>query len=96
MQVPFSETDRVDQPSSLYAATKREGELLATVYHGLTGMSVTGLRFFTVYGPWGRPDMAALAFAHRIAQGNPIRIFLGPGNTELARDFTYIDDIVKV
>lgn len=93
--VPFSEDDRVDRPASLYAATKRGCELLASTYHSIAGMSVTGLRFFTVYGPWGRPDMAALAFAHSIAEGHPIRIFKGPNDTELARDFTYIDDIVE-
>lgn len=95
-RVPFSETDRVDQPLSLYAATKRSCELLAGVYHGVAGVSVTGLRFFTVYGPWGRPDMAALAFAHQIARGHPVKIYQGPGGTELARDFTYIEDIIAV
>jgi UDP-glucuronate 4-epimerase len=96
MQVPFTETDRVDAPASLYAATKRSCELLASVYHNIYNVSVTGLRFFTVYGPWGRPDMAALAFSHKIADGHPVKIFKGPGDTELARDFTYIDDIVNV
>jgi UDP-glucuronate 4-epimerase len=94
--VPFSEEDRVDSPLSLYAATKRTCELLANVYHGISGISVTGLRFFTVYGPWGRPDMAALAFAHQISRGHPVKIYQGPGQTELARDFTYIDDIIQV
>jgi UDP-glucuronate 4-epimerase len=93
--IPFSETDRVDKPISLYAATKRTCELLASVYHGIAGISVSGLRFFTVYGPWGRPDMAALAFAHKISQGHPVKIFKGPGGVELARDFTYIDDIIS-
>ena len=95
-QVPFSEEDRVDNPLSLYAATKRACELLAGVYHGIADISVTGLRFFTVYGPLGRPDMAALAFAHQIASGHPVKIFQGPGQVELARDFTYIDDIIEV
>lgn len=93
--VPFSETDSVDKPLSLYAATKRTCELLASVYHSIAGISVSGLRFFTVYGPWGRPDMAALAFAHQISRGHPVKIFRGPGGVELARDFTYIDDIIS-
>jgi hypothetical protein len=83
-------------PASLYAATKRSCELLAGVYHNIYNVSTTGLRFFTVYGPWGRPDMAALAFAHKITQGHPVKIFKGPDGQELARDFTYIDDIVRV
>jgi UDP-glucuronate 4-epimerase len=95
-QSPFSESDRVDSPLSLYAATKRSCELLATVYSDIGDISMTGLRFFTVYGPWGRPDMAALVFAHAIAGERPVRIFRGHDNAELARDFTYIDDIVKV
>lgn len=96
LQVPFTETDRVDTPASLYAATKRSCELLASVYHNIYNVSTTGLRFFTVYGPWGRPDMAALAFAHKIVEGHPVKIFQGPDGSELARDFTYIDDIVDV
>lgn len=96
MQVPFTETDRVDSPASLYAATKRSCELLAGVYHNIYNVSTTGLRFFTVYGPWGRPDMAALAFAHKITAGHPVKIFQGADGQELARDFTYIDDIVQV
>lgn len=96
MQVPFTETDRVDTPASLYAATKRSCELLAGVYHNVYNVSTTGLRFFTVYGPWGRPDMAALAFAHKITAGHPVKIFQSAGGQELARDFTYIDDIVLV
>lgn len=96
MQVPFSETDRVDTPASLYAATKRSCELLAGVYHNIYNVSTTGLRFFTVYGPWGRPDMAALAFAHKITAGLPVKIFQSADGQELARDFTYIDDIVQV
>lgn len=96
MQVPFSETDRVDSPASLYAATKRSCELLAGVYNSIYNVSTTGLRFFTVYGPWGRPDMAALAFAHKITAGHPVKVFQSADGKELARDFTYIDDIVEV
>jgi UDP-glucuronate 4-epimerase len=96
VQVPFSEADRVDSPASLYAATKRSCELLAGVYNSIYSVSTTGLRFFTVYGPWGRPDMAALAFAHKIIAGHPVKIFKGAEGKELARDFTYIDDIVQV
>lgn len=90
---PFSEEDRVDVPASLYAATKRADELMAHVYYNIYGMSVTGLRFFTVYGPWGRPDMAAYKFAVNIMHGEPIRIFQGPEKQELKRDFTFIGDI---
>jgi UDP-glucuronate 4-epimerase len=89
--LPFSETDRVDQPSSLYAATKRAGELISHAYTHLYGMPQTGLRFFTVYGPWGRPDMAYYAFALAIMAGEPIPVYDG-GRPK--RDFTYIDDIV--
>eukprot|EP00232_Nephroselmis_pyriformis_P022246 CAMPEP_0182865674 /NCGR_PEP_ID=MMETSP0034_2-20130328/7815_1 /TAXON_ID=156128 /ORGANISM="Nephroselmis pyriformis, Strain CCMP717" /LENGTH=436 /DNA_ID=CAMNT_0024997985 /DNA_START=152 /DNA_END=1462 /DNA_ORIENTATION=+ len=92
---PFSEADRVDQPASLYAATKKADEMFAHTYNHIHGMAVTGLRFFTVYGPWGRPDMAYFSFAKNIMNGEPIKIFQGPGGTELARDFTYIDDIVQ-
>lgn len=74
-KVPFSELDRVDNPASLYAATKRAVELMAEVYHGLEGISMTGLRFFTVYGPWGRPDMAYMSFARAMVEGTPVRIF---------------------
>lgn len=74
-KVPFSELDRVDSPASLYAATKRAVELVAEVYHGLEGISTTGLRFFTVYGPWGRPDMAYMSFARAMVEGAPVRIF---------------------
>lgn len=88
--LPFQETDRVDTPSSLYAATKRSGELVAHAYGHLFGLRQTGLRFFTVYGPWGRPDMAYYAFARAIAAGDPITLYEGEG---LARDFTYIDDV---
>jgi len=91
-KVPFSEDDRVDMPVSLYAVTKRANELMAFTYAKLYGIPSTGLRFFTVYGPWGRPDMAPMLFAHSIIQGKPINVFNG-GN--LKRDFTYIDDIVN-
>ncbi|GLC40998.1 hypothetical protein PLESTB_000953800 [Pleodorina starrii] len=94
-RLPFTEDDRVDQPASLYAATKRSLELLAHTYFNIYEMSVTGLRFFTVYGPWGRPDMSVMAFARNIVDGKPIRVFMGPNNTELARDFTYVGDIVS-
>ena len=89
-KVPFSEEDRVDNPVSLYAATKKSGELMAHVYSSLYGIPTTGLRFFTVYGPWGRPDMAPMLFAKRILSGDPIRVF---NHGEMSRDFTYIDDI---
>ena len=88
--LPFRETDRVDTPSSLYAATKRSGELVSHAYGHLFGMRQTGLRFFTVYGPWGRPDMAYYAFARSIVDGSTITLYEGDG---LARDFTYIDDV---
>ena len=94
-QVPFSEEDAVDQPSSLYGATKRSVELTAVVYHRLFSLSMTGLRFFTVYGPYGRPDMACFQFARAIAKKEPIQIFMSEDGTELGRDFTYIDDIVQ-
>ena len=90
-KTPFSELDRVDAPNSLYAATKKLDEQLAHVYHGLYGLRVTGLRFFTVYGPWGRPDMAYFSFAHKIAHRRPIEVY-GHGTPQ--RDFTYIDDVV--
>ncbi|PNW82253.1 hypothetical protein CHLRE_06g278143v5 [Chlamydomonas reinhardtii] len=91
---PFTEDDRADRPASLYAATKRSLELLAHSYFNIYRMSVTGLRFFTVYGPWGRPDMSVMAFSRNIVDGKPIRVFQGPNGTELARDFTFVDDIV--
>lgn len=78
-------------PVSLYAATKRAGELMAAVYSSLYHLPTTGLRFFTVYGPWGRPDMAPMLFAKAILSGNPIKVF---NNGNLSRDFTYIDDII--
>ncbi len=89
---PFSVDDRVDQPVSLYGATKRSGELMAEAYGRLFGLPVTGLRFFTVYGPWGRPDMAAYLFTDAILAGEPIKVF---NEGRMARDFTYIDDIVQ-
>merc|ERR1719284_1788793 len=92
-KVPFSEMDQVDQPASLYAATKKANEMIAHSYKHIYGLSLIGLRFFTVYGPWGRPDMAAFHFTKKIEKGEPIKIFQGPGGTELERDFTYIDDI---
>ncbi|KAF5825623.1 NAD-dependent epimerase/dehydratase [Dunaliella salina] len=94
-RLPFSEGDRADTPASLYAATKRSQELLTHAYCNCFGISATGLRFFTVYGPWGRPDMAVMSFARNILIGRDIRVFLGPNNTTLSRDFTYIDDIVN-
>ena len=89
--MPFRETDRVDQPLSLYAATKRADELMSHAYAHLFGLPQTGLRFFTVYGPWGRPDMAYFSFARAIAAGEPITLY---DEGRLRRDFTYIDDIV--
>ena len=89
--LPFVETARADTPSSLYAATKRADELISHAYAHLYGLPQTGLRFFTVYGPWGRPDMAYYSFARAIAAGEPITLYEGG---RLRRDFTYIDDIV--
>lgn len=94
-KVPFAESDRTDQPASLYAATKKAGEEIAHTYNHIYGLSITGLRFFTVYGPWGRPDMAYFSFTKSILQGRPITIYQGANDADLARDFTYIDDIVK-
>jgi len=90
-EMPFRETDRVDTPMSLYAATKRADELMGYAYAHLFGLPQTGLRFFTVYGPWGRPDMAYYSFARAIVAGEPITVYDGG---RLRRDFTYIDDIV--
>jgi len=90
--MPFSVHDNVDHPVSLYAATKKANELMAHSYSHLYGMKTTGLRFFTVYGPWGRPDMAYFLFTKAILAGEPINIF---NNGEMKRDFTYIDDIVE-
>lgn len=94
-KVPFSERDRTDQPASLYAATKKAGEEIAHTYNHIYGLSITGLRFFTVYGPWGRPDMAYFFFTKDILKGKSISIFEGANHGTVARDFTYIDDIVK-
>jgi UDP-glucuronate 4-epimerase len=91
-ELPFREEQRVDRPVSLYAATKRAGELMAQSYSQLYGIPCTGLRLFTVYGPWGRPDMAFFSFTRAILEGKPIRVF-NSGNMQ--RDFTYIDDIVE-
>lgn len=91
-KVPFSEDDIVDNPISLYAATKKSNELMAYTYSHLYGIPSTGLRFFTVYGPWGRPDMAPMLFASAISSGKPIKVF---NNGHLFRDFTYIDDIIE-
>lgn len=90
-KVPFSTEDKVDGPVSLYAATKKSNELMAHAYSKLYGYPVTGLRFFTVYGPMGRPDMAYFKFAKKIINGEPIQIY---NNGDMMRDFTYIDDIV--
>ncbi|KAI4302789.1 hypothetical protein MLD38_038496 [Melastoma candidum] len=94
-KVPFSEKDRTDQPASLYAATKKAGEEIAHTYNHIYGLSLTGLRFFTVYGPWGRPDMAYFFFTRDILSGKPIPIFEAANHGTVARDFTYIDDIVR-
>ncbi|MEE2024482.1 NAD-dependent epimerase [Alkalimonas mucilaginosa] len=91
-KVPFSETDPVDTPISLYAASKKANELMAHTYSHLYQLPTTGLRFFTVYGPWGRPDMAPWLFTEAISQGKPIKVF---NHGDLMRDFTYIDDIVE-
>ena len=90
-KLPFSVDDRVDNPVSVYAATKKAGELLAHSYSHLYGIPATGLRFFTVYGPWGRPDMSAYIFTRRILAGEEIPVF---NHGDMKRDFTYIDDIV--
>jgi UDP-glucuronate 4-epimerase len=89
-QMPFSEQHPVNHPVSLYAATKKANELMAHTYSHLYGLPATGLRFFTVYGPWGRPDMAPMLFARAILAGEPIKVF---NHGEMRRDFTYIDDI---
>lgn len=91
-KVPFSETDSVDHPVSLYAATKKADELMSHAYAHLYGIPQTGLRFFTVYGPWGRPDMAYWLFTEAMLKGQPIRVF---NNGDMWRDFTYVDDIVS-
>tara|TARA_B100000809_G_C15087524_1_gene511992 strand:+ start:709 stop:1734 length:1026 start_codon:yes stop_codon:yes gene_type:complete len=91
-KVPFSTSDNVDHPISLYAATKKSNELMAHTYSHLFGIPTTGLRFFTVYGPWGRPDMAIYLFADAISKDKTIKVF---NNGNMSRDFTYIDDIVN-
>jgi UDP-glucuronate 4-epimerase len=91
-KIPFSEEDKVDSPVSLYAATKKSNELMAHVYSHLYGIPITCLRFFTVYGPWGRPDMAPMLFAKAISNGKPIKVF---NNGDMQRDFTYVGDIVN-
>lgn len=91
-KTPFATTDNVDHPISLYAATKKSDELMAYTYSHLYGIPATGLRFFTVYGPFGRPDMAYFKFTNKIVRGEPIQIY---NNGDMYRDFTYIDDIVR-
>jgi UDP-glucuronate 4-epimerase len=91
-ELPWSESQNVDRPLSLYAATKKSNELLAHAYSHLYGLKATGLRYFTVYGPWGRPDMSPMLFATAISQGKPIQVF---NHGDMERDFTYIDDIVE-
>jgi len=91
-KIPFSVDDSVDNPISLYAATKKANELIAHSYSHLYGLHTTGLRLFTVYGPWGRPDMAMYIFADKISKGEPIQVF---NNGNMKRDFTYIDDIIS-
>ncbi|MET0636781.1 MAG: NAD-dependent epimerase [Chitinophagaceae bacterium] len=90
-QVPFSTSHNANHPVSLYAATKKANELMAHSYSSLYGIPTTGLRFFTVYGPWGRPDMAAFLFTNAIINGHPIKVF---NNGRMKRDFTYVDDVV--
>jgi UDP-glucuronate 4-epimerase len=91
-KIPFSVTDNVDHPISLYAATKKANELMAHTYSHLFGIPTTGLRFFTVYGPWGRPDMAYFLFTRAILEGRPIEVF---NHGKMRRDFTFVDDIVE-
>ena len=91
-KTPVSEEDRVDDPVSLYAATKKSDELMAGCYAHLYGLKVTGLRLFTVYGPWGRPDMSPMLFASAILAGRPVKVF---NHGDMLRDFTYVDDIVE-
>lgn len=92
VKIPFTESDRTDAPVSLYAATKKSNELMAYTYSHLYNIPTTGLRFFTVYGPWGRPDMSPILFADAIKNEKPIKVF---NNGEMERDFTYIDDIIE-
>lgn len=89
---PFSENENTDNPVSLYAATKKSNEIIGSAYHSLHGINITGLRFFTVYGPWGRPDMAPMLFIKSLLSNEPINIF---NQGKLRRDFTYIDDIIN-
>ena len=91
-ELPWSESQNVDHPVSLYAATKKSNELLAHAYSHLYRLPATGLRYFTVYGPWGRPDMSPMLFAQAIVQGKPIQVF---NHGDMQRDFTYIDDVVE-
>ena len=91
-KTPFNEEDKVDTPVSLYAASKKSNELMAHCYSKLYGLPVIGLRYFTVYGPWGRPDMSPMLFADALRKGEPIKVF---NNGDMFRDFTYIDDIVE-
>jgi UDP-glucuronate 4-epimerase len=91
-KLPWSETDNVDHPISLYAATKKANELMAHTYSHLFGLPATGLRYFTVYGPWGRPDMSPMLFARAIMEGKPIQVF---NHGDMQRDFTYVDDVVE-
>ncbi|HSX27095.1 MAG TPA: NAD-dependent epimerase/dehydratase family protein [Chlamydiales bacterium] len=91
-KIPFSIDDKTDQPANLYGATKKANEVMAHAYHHLYGLSVTALRYFTAYGPWGRPDMAYYRFARQICDGQPIQVF---NCGQMRRDFTYIDDIVR-
>jgi UDP-glucuronate 4-epimerase len=91
-ELPWTESQNVDHPVSLYAATKKSNELLAHAYSHLYGLHATGLRYFTVYGPWGRPDMSPMLFAQAITQGQPLQVF---NHGDMERDFTYIDDIVE-
>ena len=92
-KLPFSVDDKTDHPVSLYAATKKANELIAHSYSHLYRLPVTGLRFFTIYGPWGRPDMAIFLFTKAIVEGTPIRLF---NHGKMRRDFTYIDDVTRV
>ena len=90
--MPFTENNPCDKPLSIYAASKRAGELLASVYHSSFGLPITVLRFFTVYGPWGRPDMALFTFTAKMLAGEPIELYNGG---DMKRDFTYVGDIVE-
>ncbi len=92
-KIPFNENDSVDHPVSIYAATKKSNELMAHAYSHLYNLPCTGLRFFTVYGPWGRPDMAPMIFTKSIIEKKPIKIF---NNGDMARDFTYINDVIEI